>query len=1557
MKKIFLLISFCCCAFWSEAQYNSYNNCSVLTSPNISPLLATPGPTPGTTVLSMPNMVPVANSSFIWLKSIDNGLTFLEMTGRTSDTLIVSTNIYALYYCRRSVVVTNYSASSSPSLNLNIPDNSITGVSNSLVINGQESINANTPINVTLNITHTYNGDLYAYLVGPDNCGALELSTNNGSGSDGMNLTLHTTGSFPNITTTYGLTSGLITGDYLTELGVTTAPVSSLVPTTVVPLVSLTGGACPINGSWKLFIADRANQYNGKLNSWALNITNILSDSSGIIQIEPSNNTPSFNIRPFVRGAAPIGNSLISFKAVGAEDSLFYNSTDLIIPTDIPTGYQDSYANNSENQDIINVTFASLNNNSLCGDAAGGGYQSSYSNYTDNLIGAPNVNPGQNVSYAVSTNTCDVVTTNPYAIGIYIDYNRDGDFYDVNEHIVETSINGPEIISGTTTIPSDASFGYTRMRVVLNGAAPGNFPQPSPEGLYFQGETEDYLIYISSPYSPNPYYGYSNLTSFDTCSTNASDSVALNISPYIEYSETYPINLAITNVLIDWNKDGFFDNGTEKILDTTTINFGFNSGSMINYTFKIPNGTPKGNYKMRVATSNIIDYCNSQPDDINLHKLFTPYSFITNTANNNNRYAEFQDFTLNINASAKITGYRNIRCNGDNSTDTIFFHYEGPAITTDSISLYNVDAISGLITPPTSYVSNTGDGYFSNFPPGTYYISINLPSGTNFINTDNVTITQPTAITGVTVASFSNVSCNGGNNGSISLSAVSGGTPFLTQTPVSSISGSWNAATDAVAKRPSSSIINTTTCSFDASVTRNYTITNFQVSVSGSYTFEMQANSAYDGMGYITTGSFVPGNCSGGGTWIVGDDDRGVFNNEPLMTANLTAGVTYTLYATTFANTSGTISAPYTWNISTTSGGQVYLITSYNYSWASVPAGFTAITPDITGLSARDYICTITDANGCNKTVSQTITQPAALVAIVTHTNVLCNGGNTGSVTLTFSGGTSPYAVSFNGGAFGAATSPNVHNNLIIGTYTWTVKDAKGCTVSGSEVVQEPTALVATDAHTNLLCFGDSSGTVTTTFSGGTSPYQISFNGRPFGAATSPNVQNSLSASTHTWIVKDANGCTVSGSEVVEQPTALLLSTNITPVTCFGGSNGSITGTASNGTAPYEFQWNTSSTITTGVTSTINNLTAGLYFVSLKDNRGCRQQFQVIVGTPPQMLINGTVVYPTCSFNCDGSITLNNTITNAVGPVTYLWNNGSTSQNISSLCVGKDTVTITDSRGCTEKKGFELLASAAERVNLGPDKILCANQSYYGNVTINNPANNSPYVWTGPNGYTSNAPLVYINQTGEYIVQVKDINGCVGKDTINVTATNGIIAAEFIATTQAYKGRKVTLLNVSSPAPNSIEWQIPTTNLITTLSQTPLQCELVFNDIGTYTIKMKATTTGGCDSTFAKTINVIDSTEFGTPSDYILDPLVKLFSVAPNPNNGNFSVKLNLLSNSKIKLRLINILTNQTVNTREEAVQKNQDYSFDYNVSVPAGVYILVLETPVTSRIIKVVIN
>jgi hypothetical protein len=261
-------------------------------------------------------------------------------------------------------------------------------------------------------------------------------------------------------------------------------------------------------------------------------------------------------------------------------------------------------------------------------------------------------------------------------------------------------------------------------------------------------------------------------------------------------------------------------------------------------------------------------------------------------------------------------------------------------------------------------------------------------------------------------------------------------------------------------------------------------------------------------------------------------------------------------------------------------------------------------------LSAGSYSWTVRDANGCEVSGSETVNQPTALVASDSHVDVLCNGDANGSVTITFSGGTAPYQVSFNGGAFAPETSPKVYNGLSAGSYSWTVRDANGCEVSGSETVTEPTVLVASDSHVDILCNGDSTGSVTITFSGGTAPYQVSFNGGAFASATSPSVYSNLSAGSYNWTVRDANGCEVSGSETIAQPEALL-ATNVSVEddNCEDDvCNGSLTVTVTGGTAPYTYQWNDgygSGTSADGVIA-INNICTGYYLVNISDANGCR---------------------------------------------------------------------------------------------------------------------------------------------------------------------------------------------------------------------------------------------------------------------------------------------------------------------------------------------------------------
>jgi hypothetical protein len=126
----------------------------------------------------------------------------------------------------------------------------------------------------------------------------------------------------------------------------------------------------------------------------------------------------------------------------------------------------------------------------------------------------------------------------------------------------------------------------------------------------------------------------------------------------------------------------------------------------------------------------------------------------------------------------------------------------------------------------------------------------------------------------------------------------------------------------------------------------------------------------------------------------------------------------------------------------------------YTFNWGG---GIT--TEDRTGLSAGTYTVTITDANGCTGTVNATVTQPTALSATISQTNVSCNGGSNGSASITVSGGTAPYTYSWSptGGTGATATG------LSAGTYTVTVMDANSCsttktvTITQSAVVGAPT--------------------------------------------------------------------------------------------------------------------------------------------------------------------------------------------------------------------------------------------------------------------------------------------------------------------------------------------------------------------------------------------------------------------------------------------------------------------------------------------------------------------
>lgn len=281
----------------------------------------------------------------------------------------------------------------------------------------------------------------------------------------------------------------------------------------------------------------------------------------------------------------------------------------------------------------------------------------------------------------------------------------------------------------------------------------------------------------------------------------------------------------------------------------------------------------------------------------------------------------------------------------------------------------------------------------------------------------------------------------------------------------------------------------------------------------------------------------------------------------------------------------------------------------YSYSWNTSPSQNTI---KASNLIAGTYTITVTDFNGCTASKTTSITEPANVLDFsASTTNVLCNAGVTGSISIAATGGTTPYQYQNNSGAF---QSSNNFNSLVAGTYTVTTKDINGCTTSKSVVISQPTALsLSSTAITNVDCKGNTTGSVTVAGSGGTTPYTYNIDG---GSYSSANTFGSLAAGSYTIGVKDANGCTSSVSVTITEPAILNLSATVTNPVCFNDKTGKITLSVTGGTSTYDYRVDTTwSNPTSGfvTTNVFSNLFEGRYAAQVKDANGCLDTVQVLV--------------------------------------------------------------------------------------------------------------------------------------------------------------------------------------------------------------------------------------------------------------------------------------------------------------------------------------------------------
>ncbi len=419
---------------------------------------------------------------------------------------------------------------------------------------------------------------------------------------------------------------------------------------------------------------------------------------------------------------------------------------------------------------------------------------------------------------------------------------------------------------------------------------------------------------------------------------------------------------------------------------------------------------------------------------------------------------------------------------------------------------------------------------------------------------------------------------------------------------------------------------------------------------------------------------------------------------------------------------------------------------TYSYTWSN-SAGNVA---SQNGLAAGTYTVTVSDAKGCTAVGSYTITQPTQLtVAQQALGNVLCNGGNSGWVSVAVNGGTANYSFTWNP----ANANNDTIQNLTVGTYQLTVTDANNCTATGSYSITEPTALTfGTAATKNIRCRNGSDGFVTISVSGGTGTYTY---GWSHNAGLNSTTANNIPAGTYTTTVTDQNGCTATQTNTLTQP-ANGMSFNaftITNVTCFGGTDGSVTANPTGGLPPYSYQWSVA-----GSTNQISGVAAGTYRVTVTDDSLCTAIDSAVVTQPQQVTVTGVVTDVSCFGGSDGQITAN--ATPAAVPYTYAWSNGGSGATITGLPIGAYTVTATNQSGCTGTATFNIVEPTQLVLNQPTIVDVSCFGGNNGSITANPNGGTPTYSFTWSNNASNTNALNGNLTAGTYQVTATDSKNC-----------------------------------------------------------------------------------------------------------------------------------------------------------------------------------------------------
>jgi gliding motility-associated-like protein len=430
-------------------------------------------------------------------------------------------------------------------------------------------------------------------------------------------------------------------------------------------------------------------------------------------------------------------------------------------------------------------------------------------------------------------------------------------------------------------------------------------------------------------------------------------------------------------------------------------------------------------------------------------------------------------------------------------------------------------------------------------------------------------------------------------------------------------------------------------------------------------------------------------------------------------------------------------------------GGTKAEITSgeydYYYSWTG-PENYTSNNKNLTNLKAGDYFLTVRDASNCTVTSDAfTVTQPQELIVSATSTAITCFGDDNASITLNVTGGVEPYSVQWSNYGEGM-----VQENLSPGTYDITVTDKNGCQKSLQVIIPEPFRFSVKPVVKQISCYGANDGSIKLNFVGGMPPISFAWDDDPNAGVD----RNQLKPGVYTVRIHDAQPCDIIRSFTIIEPQPLAVSAQVKDATdCQNVNSGSILLAVTGGRPPYKYEWSNGM-----ITKDIENIQAGNYSVQITDSSGCNIMEQYTVRRQAPLKVS---VVSHIEFDCNtkNTIQINQAkVSGGVPPYQISWSSGTISGTNNEIMTtgqsGLAFVYVTDALQCEITSSINI---QIPEQGISYQLLDCNQRSYQFNALIPIEKADYTYAWDFGDGGVSDIknPQYNFSKPGNYTVKLK----------------------------------------------------------------------------------------------------------------------------------------------------------------------------------------------------------